>query len=269
MDELFAENRMDLLNQNHTGMKYPNRLIKEGESNTTIVKAIQKRLMELNIGDLTGTGVFGAKTKTAIKIFQATHRDQMGNPLEIDGEVGSLTWAALFGTENIVVSEDAPNNLLTEVLKVASTQVGVMEDPPGSNKGPEVDQYLASVGLPPGNFWCAAFVYWCFNKACIQLGRNNPVYKTGHVMTHWNKTAGKKIVTVDAVDKPSLIKPGHIFILNTGGSSGHTGLVEKVEGGFIHTIEGNSNDGGSRNGIGVFRLQRKIAKINRGFIEYK
>jgi len=88
-------------------------------------------------------------------------------------------------------------------------------------------------------------------------------------MTHWNKTTGKKILAAEAVDNPSLVKPGNIFLLNTGGSSGHTGLVEKVDGGFIHTIEGNSNNSGSRNGIGVFRLQRKIAKINRGFIEYK
>lgn len=250
-------------------MKYPNRIIKEGESNTAIVKAVQKKLMELNIGGLTGTGVFGTKTKNAVKLFQATHMDQFGNPLEVDGNVGSLTWAALFGTENIVVTDTAPNVLLTEVLKTAVTQVGVMEDPPGSNKGPQVNAYLASVGLPPGLYWCAAFVYWCFDKASVKLGKTNPLVKTGHVMSHWNKTTGKKIVTLDAINKPSLIKPGHIFILNTGGSSGHTGLVEKVDGGFIHTIEGNSNNAGGRNGIGVFRLQRKISKINRGFIEYR
>ncbi|MEJ8816343.1 CHAP domain-containing protein [Lacibacter sp. H407] len=250
-------------------MKYPNRIIKEGEANTAIVKAIQKKLMELHIGDLQGTGVYAAKTKNAIKLFQATHMDQFGNPLEVDGQVGSLTWAALFGTDTIVVTDTAPNQLLTEAVNVAISQLGVMEDPPGSNKGPIVNQYLASVGLPPGLFWCAAFVYWCFDKAAVKNGRANPLVKTGHVMTHWNKTKGKKILTAEAVDKPSLIKPGHIFMMNTGGSSGHTGIIEKVEGGFVHTIEGNSNNAGSRNGIGVFRLQRKIAKINRGFIEYK
>lgn len=250
-------------------MKYPNRIIKEGESNTGIVKAIQKKLMELNIGDLQGTGIYGTKTKNAVRLFQATHMDQFGNPLEVDGNVGSLTWASLFGVDTIVVTELAPNALLTEALKVAVTQIGVMEDPPGSNKGPIVDQYLSSVALPPGLFWCAAYVYWCFNNAAVKLNKNNPLVKTGHVMTHWNKTAGKKILTAEAIDKPSLIKPGHIFMMNTGGSSGHTGIIEKVDGGFIHTIEGNSNNAGSRNGIGVFRLQRKISKINRGFIEYK
>ena len=35
------------------------------------------------------------------------------------------------------------------------------------------------------------------------------------------------------------------------------------------TNEGNTNDGGSRDGIGVFRRQaRKIAQINKGFIDY-
>ncbi|HEX4957330.1 MAG TPA: CHAP domain-containing protein [Lacibacter sp.] len=250
-------------------MNYPGRIIKEGESNASVVRAIQKKLIELNIGDLQGTGTYGAKTKNAVKLFQATHMDQFGNPLEVDGQVGSLTWAALFGMNTIVITDTAPNLLLTEAVKVAISQIGVMEDPPTSNRGPEVDQYLASVGLPPGLFWCAAFVYWCFDKASVKSGKKNPLVKTGHVMTHWNKTTGKKISTADAVNKPSLIKPGHIFIMNTGGSSGHTGIVEKVEGGFVHTIEGNSNNAGSRNGIGVFRLQRKIAKINRGFIEYK
>ncbi len=250
-------------------MKYPNRIIKQGESNTAIVKAIQIKLMEMNIGNLEGTGVFGVKTKNAVKLFQATHMDQYGNPLEIDGNIGSLTWAALFGRNEIRITDTASTRLLTEVLKEAVSQIGVMENPPGSNKGPEVNQYLASVGLQPGLYWCAAFVYWSFNEASKKLNRSNPLVKTGHVMSHWNKTAEKKILTVDAANNPSLIKPGHIFILNTGGSSGHTGLVEKTEGGFIHTIEGNSNNSGSRNGIGVFRLQRKIARINRGFIEYK
>ncbi|MNL84947.1 hypothetical protein D3C87_2130830 [compost metagenome] len=50
---------------------------------------------------------------------------------------------------------------------------------------------------------------------------------------------------------------------------GHTGIVEKVENGFVQTIEGNSNSDGSRNGIGVFRLRfRKINSIEKGFIIY-
>lgn len=250
-------------------MNYPNKLIKKGETNKTIVKSLQQQLNEVGLGPLKVDGDFGTKTFNAIKLFQAMHRDQRGNPLEIDGKVGSVTWAVLFGEQSIPVTDESSNDLLTAALKITVSQIGVMEEPPGSNNGKKVTEYLNTIGLDGGYFWCAAFVYWCFNKASDKLGRKNPLYRTGHCMTHWNKTPGKKILTAQALTKPSLIKPGQIFIINTGGASGHTGMIERVEGGFIHTIEGNSDPAGGRNGIGVFRNTRKILKINRGFLEYK
>ena len=60
-----------------------------------------------------------------------------------------------------------------------------------------------------------------------------------------------------------------IFIIGTSSGKGHTGLVEKISGSLLTTIEGNTNDNGSREGIGVFRrTSRQIADINRGFIDY-
>lgn len=250
-------------------MDYPKRVIEKGETNARIVKAVQKKLNESGCGPLEGTGVFGPKTETAVKVFQSTHRDQLGNPLEIDGKIGAITWAALFGVWMVPAIDVGAKGLLAEALKVAASQVGIMENPEGSNSGPEVNAYLKSVGLDPGYYWCAAYVYWCFQKASDKLGKPNPVFKTAGCINHWNKTKGKKIAAADAVENPGLLKPGQIFIINHGRGSGHTGLIEKVEGGFLHTIEGNSNPAGSSNGIGVFRLERKIAKINQGFIEYK
>ncbi|MEN9568874.1 MAG: hypothetical protein RL172_105 [Bacteroidota bacterium] len=250
-------------------MNFPNRIIQAGDASKTIVKAIQQKLNDAGLGPFLLSGNYGPKTVQAVKLFQATHRDQNGLPLEIDGKVGSLTWQALFGIQSITIADTSSNALLTEALKAAQSQIGTMEDPPGSNRGEKVQAYQASAGIAPGTFWCAAFVYWCFNEAAKKLGKRNPLLKTGHCMTHWRDTPGKKITALDAVNKPSLVKPGHIFIINTGGANGHTGMVEKVEGGFINTIEGNSSPDGSRNGIGVFRNLRKIAKINRGFIEYK
>jgi hypothetical protein len=69
----------------------------------------------------------------------------------------------------------------------------------------------------------------------------------------------------------ALVAPGQIFVIDTGapGGAGHTGLVEAVNAGKLVTIEGNTNDGGSREGIGVFRRTgRRIRDINVGFIEY-
>jgi hypothetical protein len=250
-------------------MKYPKRVIKKGEDNARIVKAVQARLNETGCGPLEVDGDFGPMTFTAVKLFQSTHRDQLGNPLEIDGKVGAITWAVLFGVSMVPTLEHGATPLLSEALRVAASQVGIMESPVGSNRGPEVDGYLKSVGLGPGYYWCAAFAYWCFDQAARKLGRPNPVFKTAGCMNHWNKTKGKKIQAAEAVENPSLLKPGQIFIINLGRGSGHTGIIEKVEGGFLQTIEGNSNPAGSSNGIGVFRLERKIVKINQGFIEYR
>jgi len=249
-------------------MNYPNKVVKEGEKDKTIVKAIQKRLAELGLGSFGTSGVFGPKTKVSVKEFQGTHRDSFGNPLEMDGKIGAITWAALFGEPKAILPGKATGSFLAEAVRVAISQVGVMEQPPGSNKGPEVNQYLASVNCPPGLFWCAGFVYWTFNKAAGNLSIANSVFKTAGCLAHWVNTKGKKIPAADATANPSLLSPGQIFIIDHGGGNGHTGIIEKVENGFIHTIEGNSNPSGSSNGIGVFQLVRKINKINKGFIDY-
>ena len=135
----------------------------------------------------------------------------------------------------------AGNKLLTEIIKVAKSQVGVMEDPLGSNRGPEINRYLASLDCLPGNFWCAAFIYWCFKEASQNLSVPNLVFKTAGCIMNWNHSKEKRITSAEATANPSLIIPGQLFILDFGNGKGHTGIIEKVKGGFLHTIEGNSN----------------------------
>lgn len=249
-------------------MDYPNRVIKKGESNKTVVRALQQRLNELVCGPIDVDGDFGRKTFAAVKLFQMRSVDANENPLIVDGNVGPISWAVLFG-DNTIIINTSPSDLLSEVVKATASQIGVLEKPIGSNSGPEVDEYLESVGLGGGCFWCMAFVYWSFQKASAKLGVTNPAVKTAGCLDHWNRTKGKRITSSEAVNNPSRVKPGQIFIMSYGGGAGHTGLVEKVNGGFVTTIEGNTNESGSRNGIGVFRRQRKINSINKGFIEYK
>ena len=45
---------------------------------------------------------------------------------------------------------------------------------------------------------------------------------------------------------PRAFRLGMIFTMDFGGGAGHTGLVESVDGGRLVTIEGNTNDDGSR-----------------------
>ena len=160
------------------------------------------------------------------------------------------------------------SSLLDAAISVAQKEVGVCEVPPGSNRGPRVEEYLKSVGLGPGYAWCAAFVFWCFGEASLSLNRVNPLVKTAGCLQHWRATRGVKVTVADAVKIPSLILPGAIFIISRGGGLGHTGIVTGIGEGFIRTVEGNSNASRSAEGGGVCALTRKIGEINVGFIIY-
>ena len=81
----------------------------------------------------------------------------------------------------------------------------------------------------------------------------------------------RRIARAAAYADASLVKPGLVFILDLGAGHGHTGIVERaMEGGRLVTIEGNTNDDGSRTGVGVFRLERrKLADRSlKGFVDY-
>lgn len=152
----------------------------------------------------------------------------------------------------------SPLTIAQRILSVAQSQLGVSEVPKGSNKGP-VEKYLKAVGLPGGHAWCMAFVYWCVNEACKEAGIKNPLHATGGVLAQWN--AAPKALKVKTP------QPGDIFIMDFGKGMGHTGIVTKVDKGRIFTIEGNSNDDGSREGYEVCRKPggRTIAGI-KGFL---
>lgn len=261
-------------------MKYPGRTIKLGERDAAIVRALKTALNKALV--LRGEAAvpldadnpsFGPRMKQAVQLFQARNLDAQGQPLKIDGEVGALTWAALFGAAKVPQADAAIDPFLGEVLAQAgaAADAGVREVPKNSNRGPEVDEYLRRAGVPVGLSWCCAFTYWCFDEAADHAQRENPMFRTAGCLMHWNKAesrGARRIAAKDAVADPSRVKPGMVFIMDFGGGLGHTGFVERVEGGFIHTIEGNTDASQGREGGGVYRLTRKLASINKGFIDY-
>lgn len=142
--------------------------------------------------------------------------------------------------------------LATATLKIATSQLGVKEIPKGSNAGPEVEIYLRSVGLGKGFPWCMAFVYWCTQQATIKMAFKNPLKKTAGVLDQFNS----RLLLVAKIPQT-----GDIFIMDYGKGMGHTGIVEKIVGSTLHTIEGNTNDEGSREGFEVCRKKREIKTI--------
>jgi hypothetical protein len=256
-----------------SALRFPGRSIRAGERNPEIVLALQRQLNAAGCGPLPDDGSFTSATTVAVKRFQARFADVDGLPLKVDGIVGPLTWGALFGPDT---TDHAPASALAgAAIDAAREEIGVREEPPGSNRGGRIDEYLRGVGLDPGagSFaWCAAFVHFCFGKAAAAAGRRNPVVRTAGVLAHWNQAerhGATRIRPFDAVARPELIKPGQIFVLDYGRGVGHMGLITAIRTGKLVTVEGNTNGGGSREGIGVFeRSGRTIASINKGFIEY-
>ena len=261
-------------------MRYPGHIVKPGEQDAGIVKALKKRLNEVLATEADQAlrldpddPDFGPKMKQAVKLFQTRNVDSEGRPLKQDGKVGPVTWAALFGSDTVPASEAPRDPYLARVLRIAVGEEAkkVREVPMNSNRGPEVEAYLGRTGTPAGNPWCCAFVYWCFDEAARAAGRDNPMVKTAGCMDHWRRAAGagaKLIRAAEAAEDAGLVQAGMIFIVDHGGGRGHTGLVEKVAGGLITTIEGNTDASKTREGGGVYRLVRKIVEINKGFIDY-
>ncbi|PTQ88949.1 CHAP domain-containing protein [Agitococcus lubricus] len=258
-------------------MNYPNRIIKLGETDAELVKAIkvqlnQKLVLASSQALDTQNPNFGTSTKQMVKLFQSRFTDHEGNPLKIDGEIGLLTWNALFETA-ADRQKQAASALLKQVIAMATVEKkkNVREHPKNSNRGKEVDAYLQRAGAGLGLSWCCAFVYWCFDEAAKKLQKTNPMIKTAGCLAHWNG-AGKKgiarITAAQAQANPQLIKVGMVFIMDYGKGLGHTGIVIEVSDGWITTIEGNTDASLSREGGGVYQLKRKINSINKGFIDY-
>jgi hypothetical protein len=147
--------------------------------------------------------------------------------------------------------------LAKKIIEIAASQVGQCEKPKGSNWGEPVQSYLKSVGITFPAAWCMAFVYWTFQKACAQLSVANNLIKTGGVLDAWNR--------VDKKYKSEIPVVGSVFIMQFSGGRGHTGIVESYDARFIYTIEGNTNDEGSREGYEVAKKKRLRSQI-KGYI---
>ncbi|RYD95992.1 MAG: CHAP domain-containing protein [Sphingobacteriales bacterium] len=137
------------------------------------------------------------------------------------------------------------HQIINQVLKIAKSQIGIREAT-GNNDGRQVEAYLAYTGNKKGEPWCASFVSWVFGQA----GFNQP-------RSAWSPALFPQLRQVKTA-KPALVF-GIYF--PTKGRIAHVGLVEKQQGDWLYTIEGNTNLAGSREGDGVYRRLRHTKTI--------
>lgn len=125
-------------------------------------------------------------------------------------------------------------------LDKARSMLGLNEN---SNSG-EINKVTGKTGINSATTpWCAAFAINILKDAGIldTTGLKNPNYCPEIV--RWAKEKGIWM------ERGSTPKPGDaiLFDWQGDGTSDHIGIVEKVEGGKITTIEGNSSDSVKRN----------------------
>ncbi len=146
---------------------------------------------------------------------------------------------------------------IDDVLDEAHRYVGVMETPPGSNRGLEVDYWLHEAHVPLGLPWCAAFVGQVGRQA---LGTKWPCPRTALVadLAAWGATRGLVY---------ELPLRGDILLLWEGDRFAHTGFVVHVDAAGYDAIEGNTNVDGSREGVGVM-ARRRTRHVSDRFLRW-
>jgi hypothetical protein len=119
----------------------------------------------------------------------------------------------------------APSPAAQQLAECARNQVGVAEQPPESNRGPQIDEYIRSVGLDPDHQsvpdWSGAFISWCLKKAAPSLKLSPNVFEL------W-LSAQQKGLAIPAADirQTSDIRIGDIYVM--GRTVGGAGIVVDV-----------------------------------------
>jgi CHAP domain-containing protein len=123
-------------------------------------------------------------------------------------------------------------------LAAAESQVGVAEQPPGSNDGPQLGTYRSAVaGAQPGEPWCAYFASWSAAQAGAPLGANGQGLGSVSEITDWAASTGRLLPA------GSTPQPGDLILFGDR----HVGLVESVNpDGSLTTVEGNYANAVSR-----------------------
>jgi len=129
-------------------------------------------------------------------------------------------------------------------------QIGIREST-GNNDGHYVELYLNSAGLGKGYPWCAAFVNWTFLQCGDTLNLKYPAWVPSYfpdenLIMERGKLQLRRPMFGDLIGIwfPKKKRLAHI------------GFYDGENSKYYFTVEGNTNEVGSREGDGVYRKRR-------------
>lgn len=159
------------------------------------------------------------------------------------------------------------DNKVTQLIEIAMKYVGVMENPVGSNRGTQIDEWNKAVGVPVGSFWCASFTSAVARRWEAMTGIDFPINGSASCDSWFNQAKSKGLLT-------RVPKPGHILLVMKSSESSdaiHIGICGYESNGLISSIEGNSNNDGSANGTMVALRKNHLWKrssLNVWYIDW-
>lgn len=156
------------------------------------------------------------------------------------------------------------NNPRAIIADVAAKFVGIRETTPNRFEG--IDKFWAATNYPDGGVnrepWCSAFASYCVQEAdrqseAIKL-RVPPRFAAVRDWLPWatHPASGCLVFRSDS----KLYKPERGDIVVFLPKLSHIGIVAGfADNGFVHSIEGNTNDLGSREGDGIYNKIRSLS----------
>lgn len=141
---------------------------------------------------------------------------------------------------------------INNLLELARRQLGVKEDPPGSNKVKYNTWYYGREVSGAAYPWCMVFVQWVFDRASVKLPTRTA--SCGALMRA-AQAAGCWVTKG--------YRPGDVVIYDFpgGAATDHCGIVEAVDDSRVSAIEGNTSSSNDADGGAVERRTRRLSLI--------
>lgn len=226
------------------------RTLEEGDRGAA-VRRVQEWL-SLNALGVVVDGSFGPATAGAVQRFQA----RCGLPQ--NGKIDQATFARLVEPMLSVLRRRPPaGNLPDTMVDYGRVHLGVHPlEVGGQNQGPWVRLYMKG-NEGPDWAWCAGFVCFLMEQAAQTLGQSSPIKGSFSCDSVAAQAREKGRFRSEPEAQQQGVPDGSFFLVRrTSTDWTHMGMVVRAGERTFDTLEGNTNDEGSREGFEVCARSR-------------
>jgi peptidoglycan hydrolase-like protein with peptidoglycan-binding domain len=253
----------------------PGNPVKRGDSNLNVRRLQECLCLNALLKPALGLSVtidndFGPATELAVKKFQQS----VG--LAQTGIVSSAVFNRLCLPMKTAFAAPTINaatvrqTIVTVARQHLNQKATELQLPSGqTNLGPWVRSYCSGLEGTVDGFpvlWCMGFVQTLLDQTASAFGRQftaiMPQSLSCDEVAKAGKATGRLTNSASVRQNPGVVKSGDVFLLrritNDQPDWHHAGLITAVHADVFETIEGNTNTGGSDNGVGVFARVRNF-----------